>query len=241
MSKLALITGANRGLGLETARQLAQLGIQVLLGAREAGAGEAAAAKLRSEGLAASALTIDVTSAASIAAAAAAVARDHALLDILVNNAGVLIDDPARPPSEQSLETWRRTFETNVFGTVAVTRAFLPLLRRASAARIVNLSSVLGSLGLRSDPSSRIYSSRFPAYNASKSAINAWTISLAFELRDTGIKVNSAHPGYVQTDMGGPRATMPIVDGARTSVALATLDADGPSGSFMHMGKVLPW
>ncbi|MGH3429682.1 MAG: SDR family NAD(P)-dependent oxidoreductase, partial [Mycobacteriales bacterium] len=102
-------------------------------------------------------------------------------------------------------------------------------------------SSVLGSLGLRSDPSSRIDSSQFPAYNASKSAINAWTISLAFELRDTGIKVNSAHPGYVQTDMGGPRATMPIVEGARTSVALATLDADGPSGSFMHMGKVLPW
>ena len=241
MSKLALITGANKGIGLETARQLGKLGIQLLIGARDANAGEAAAAQLRSEGLSADALLIDVTSAPSIAKAASEVARKHKMLDILVNNAGVLLDDPARTPSAQSLDVWQRTFQANLFGTVAVTQAFLPLLRQAPAARIVNLSSILASLALHSDPTSRIYHSQNPAYNASKTAVNAWTVSLAYELRDTKIKVNAAHPGHVQTDMGGANAPMQIVDGAKTSVALATLAADGPSGSFSHLGQVLPW
>jgi NAD(P)-dependent dehydrogenase (short-subunit alcohol dehydrogenase family) len=241
MSKLALITGANKGIGLETARQLARLGIQVLIGARDAQAGERAAAQLRGEGLKAEAVLIDVDSPSSIAAAARDVASKHKALDILVNNAGVLLDDQSKAPSAQALEVWQRTFQTNVFGTVAVTQAFLPLLRQASAARIVNLSSILGSLFMRADPKSPIYSSRSPAYNASKSAVNAWTISLAHELRDTNIKVNAAHPGHVQSDMGGKNAPVSLVDGARTSVALATLGADGPSGSFSHLGKVLPW
>jgi NAD(P)-dependent dehydrogenase (short-subunit alcohol dehydrogenase family) len=135
MSKLALITGANKGIGLETARQLGKLGIQLLIGARDAKAGEAAAAQLRSEGLSADALLIDVTSAPSIAKAASEVARKHKMLDILVNNAGVLLDDPARTPSAQSLDVWQRTFQANLFGTVAVTQAFLPLLRQAPGAR----------------------------------------------------------------------------------------------------------
>jgi NAD(P)-dependent dehydrogenase (short-subunit alcohol dehydrogenase family) len=241
MTKLALITGANKGIGLETARQLGKLGIQVLVGARDAKAGEGAAAQLRSEGLKADALLIDVDSVSSIAKAASEVAGKYKLLDILINNAGVLLDDQAKSVSEQSLEVWERTFRTNVFGVIAVTQAFLPLLRQAPAARIVNLSSILASLALHSDPKSPIYNSQNPAYNASKTALNAWTVSLAYELRDTRIKVNAAHPGHVQTDMGGKSAPMQIIDGARTSVTLATLDDAGPSGSFSHMGKVLPW
>jgi NAD(P)-dependent dehydrogenase (short-subunit alcohol dehydrogenase family) len=241
MSKLALITGANKGIGLETARQLGKLGIAVLIGARDAKAGERAAAQLRAEGLKAEALLIDVNSPPSIATAASEVASQHKALDILVNNAGVLLDDPSKASSTQSLEVWQRTFQTNVFGTVAVTQAFLPLLRQADAARIVNLSSILGSLTLHADPESSIYNSRTPAYNASKSAVNAWTLSLACELRDTNIKVNAAHPGHVQTDMGGKDAPLQIADGARTTVALATLGPNGPSGSFSHLGKVLPW
>jgi len=241
VSKLALITGANRGLGLETARQLGALGFEVLLGARDARAGAAAAAKLREQGVKAEALLLNVASEPSIAAAATEVAARYRSLDVLINNAGVLLDDHAKPPSAQSLDVWHRTFEINFFGTIAVTRAFLPLLRAAPAARIVNLSSRLASLTLHSDPSSSIYHSKDAAYNVSKTAVNAWTVSLAYELRDTPIKVNAAHPGHVKTDMGGESAPVELVDGAKTSVALATLGAEGPSGSFIYMGEVLPW
>jgi NAD(P)-dependent dehydrogenase (short-subunit alcohol dehydrogenase family) len=241
MSKLALITGANKGIGLETARQLGRQGFDVLIGARDAKAGESAAARLRQEGIPAEALTIDVTAPSSIAAAAAEVSRKHQALDVLVNNAGVLLDDDSKPPSGQSLDVWQRTFDANVFGVIAVTQAFLPLLRAAPAGRIVNLSSLLGSLTLRADPTSRVYHSKSAAYDASKTALNAWTLSLANELRDSPIKVNAVHPGHVQTDMGGASAPMGIVDGARSSVAQATLAADGPSGTFTHMGKTLPW
>jgi NAD(P)-dependent dehydrogenase (short-subunit alcohol dehydrogenase family) len=241
MSKVALVTGANKGIGLETARQLAARGVSVIVAARDERKAESAAVVLRSEGLTANALQLDVTSTDSINQAAEAVHVDHGRLDILINNAGVLLDDGDKRASEQSLKLWRDTFETNLFGTVAVTKAFLPLLLRSPAARIVNVSSVLGSLTLRSDPGSRIYDSRFPAYDASKSAINAWTLSLARELRDTPVKVNSAHPGYVKTDMGGSGALLEISEGAKTSVALALLEADGPSGGFFHMGKPLPW
>jgi NAD(P)-dependent dehydrogenase (short-subunit alcohol dehydrogenase family) len=241
MSKLALITGANKGIGLETARQLGRQGFHVLLGARDAKAGESAAAKLRGEGIAADSLVIDVTVPASITAAAAEVSSKYQALDVLINNAGVLLDDTAKPPSGQSLDVWHRTFDANFFGVIAVTQAFLPLLRAAPAARIVNLSSILGSLALHVDPKSPIYNSQSAAYNASKTALNAWTVSLAYELRESPIKVNAVHPGHVQTDMGGASAPMGIVDGAKSSVALATLGADGASGTFTHMGKTLPW
>jgi len=241
VSKIALITGANRGIGLETARQLGRLGFHVLLGSRGSQAGEAAAARLRQESIAADGITLDVASEASIENAAATVAAGHAALDALINNAGVLLDDPSQPPSAQSLEVWRRTFEINLFGMIAVTRAFLPLLRAAPAARIVNLSSRLASLTMHSDPQSSIYHSKDAAYNVSKTAVNAWTVNLAYELRDTPIKVNAAHPGHVRTDMGGSHAPVEIADGAKTSVALATLAADGPTGSFIYMGSVLPW
>ena len=239
--RIALITGANKGIGFETARQLGQQQVTVLIGARDAAKGEGAAAKLRGEGLDARALQLDVTDAASIQRAVDKVAQEFGRLDILINNAGIMTDEPSKKVSEQSLVTWRTTFDTNVFGVVATTQAFLPLLRKSAAGRIVNLSSILGSNTLHSDPQSPIYEFKLPAYNVSKSAVNAYTVQLAHELRDTTIKVNAAHPGWVKTEMGGEGATMELTDGAKTSVALATLPADGPNGAYIHLGKALPW
>lgn len=241
MKKIALITGANKGIGLETARQLAQQGITVLVGSRDAARGEEAASKLKAEGLDAVALEIDVADTASIQKAAEKVRQDYNQLDILINNAGVMLDDTSKSVSGQTLETWRNTFEINLFGLIAATQAFLPLLRESEAGRIVNLSSILGSNTLHSTPGSPIYDSKVAAYNVSKSAVNAWTVQLAYELKDTPIKVNAAHPGWVKTDMGGEEAPMELADGAKTSVELATLPADGPNGGFTHLGETLPW
>ena len=238
MTTISLVTGANKGIGLETAKQLAALGHHVILAARDpAKAAEAA----RALGGRVEPLALDVTDAASIAAAVAAVQQKHGRLDVLVNNAGVLLDAGDKKPSEQTLATWRQTFDTNVFGLVAVTQAFLPLLRKSAGARIVNLSSILGSNTLHQQKDSGIYDYKVPAYNVSKSAVNAWTVHLAHELKDTPHKVNAAHPGHVQTDMGGASAPMAIPDGAKTSVQLATLPADGPNGGYFHLGETLPW
>jgi len=239
--KIALVTGATRGIGLETARQLAQQGVQVIVGARELAKGEQAAKVLQGEGLAAEAVAIDVTDAASIAAAAKEVERKHGRLDILVNNAGILVDDFQKKPSEQTLDTWRTTFDTNLFGLIAVTQAFLPLLRKSDAGRIVNVSSILGSLALHADPASPIYDFKVPAYNVSKSAVNAWTVQLAYELRGSTIKVNTIHPGYVKTDMNKGEGEIDIPQGAKTSVELALIGADGPNGGYFHLGQTLPW
>lgn len=241
MSKIALITGAAKGIGFETARQLAQAGVHVILAARSQAKADEAAGVLKAEGLPVEALALEVSDAASIAAAAATVADKHGVLDILVNNAGVMHDAPGKRVSEQTLDIWRSTFDTNVFGVIAVTQAFLPLLRKSSAGRIVNLSSILGSNTLHATPGSPIYDFKVPAYNVSKTALNGWTVQLAYELRDTAIKVNAAHPGHVQTDMGGANAPMAIPDGAKTSVQLALLPADGPNGGYFHMGEALPW
>ena len=240
--KIALVTGANKGIGLETARQLAAgHGVHVLVGARDSAKGGEAAGLLKKEGLDVEPLVIDVANPQSIAAAAKAVEEKFGRLDILVNNAGIMVDDPTKKPSEQTIETWRKTFETNLFGLISVTQAFLPLLKKSDAGRIVNLSSILGSIELHSRPGSPIYDTKVPAYNVSKSAVNAWTVQLAYELKETKIKVNAVHPGWVKTDMGGEGAPMEIVDGAKTSVALATIGADGPNGSYSHLGETLPW
>ena len=239
--RIALVTGANKGIGFETARQLAGQGIHVIVAARDPAKAEAATLALKSDGLPVEPLTLDVASERSIAEAANAIAAKHGRLDILVNNAGVLLDDAAKKPSEQTLDAWRKTFDTNVFGLVAVTNALLPLLRKSTAGRIVNLSSILGSNALHQQKDSGIYDYKVPAYNVSKSAVNAWTVQLAHELKETAIKVNAAHPGHVQTDMGGANAPMAIADGAKTSVRLATLPADGPTGGFFHLGDTLPW
>ena len=238
--KIALVTGGTRGIGFETVRQLATQGVHVLLAGRNRDKAVQAALKLQAEGLSVEAIALDVANDDSIVAAAKEVANKHGRLDILVNNAGVLRDDWARKPSEQSMTAWRETFDTNVFGVIATTNAFLPLLRQAPAARIGNVSSLRGSIAANNDPASEIYDIKIPAYNVSKSAVNAWTVQLAHELRDTPIKVNAIHPGSVKTDMNSA-GDLEVADGARTSVRMALLDADGPSGGFVHFEETLPW
>lgn len=243
MAKVALISGANKGIGLETARQLGKLGVTVVLGARDLARGEAAAEGLRAEGIEARAVKLDVVDAADIAAAAEFVASEFGVLDILVNNAGILTGETLGSDSTLTVteEDLRKTFDTNFFAVIAVTNAFLPLLRKSEAGRIVNLSSILGSVTLHATPGSPIYDAKILAYDASKSALNAYTVHLAYSLKDTKIKVNSAHPGWVKTDMGTDAAPMDLADGAKTEVELATLGEDGPTGGFFHMGQALPW
>ncbi len=238
--KIALVTGATRGIGLETVRQLATAGVHVLLAGRDAGRADDAAQALSKAGLPVESIALDVTNPESIAAAVAEVTRNFGLLDILVNNAGVFIDDFAKTPSEQTLDTWRTTFDTNLFGVIAATQAFLPLLHKSDAGRIVNVSSGLGSLTLHSDPASPIYDFKLPAYNVSKTALNGWTVHLAHELRNTSIKVNAIHPGSVKTDMNSS-GDLDVYTGAKSSVGMALLEEAGPTGSFSHLGEALPW
>ena len=241
--KVALITGANKGIGLETARQLASQGVTVLLGARDIGRGEAAAASLKSDGLNVRAVKIDVDDRSDHAAVAGLIGKDFGKLDILINNAGIQLDGALGTSSTLTIseDDLRKTFDTNLFAVVALTGTLLPLLRKSEAGRIVNLSSILGSLALHATPGSPIYDFKAFAYDTSKSALNSYTIHLAHALKDTKIKVNSAHPGWVKTDMGTDAAPMELVDGAKTGVWLATLPEDGPSGGFFHMQEPLPW
>jgi len=222
---VALISGANKGIGFETARQLGKLGYTVLLGSRDALKGEVAARQLRDEGLDARVVKLDVTRQGDIDAAVKLIEKDFGKLDVLVNNAGVMNEKgwTQNTTSETRLENLRATFEANVFAVVALTTALLPMLRKAPAARIVNVSSILGSVSLQATPGSPTYTTKLFAYNASKAALNMFTIHLAHELRKTKIKVNSAHPGWVKTDLGGTGAPMSPVDGAKTEVQLATL------------------
>ncbi len=241
MKTTVLITGANKGIGLETARQLAEKGMSVWLGARDLAKGEKAVKELAAEGLKAQAIAIDVTKGESIRAAVARIEKEAGQLDVLINNAGTMVDSYDTKIAEMPLAQWRETFETNFFGVIETTQAFLPLLRKSPAGRIVNLSSILGSITYHATPGSPVYDSKVPAYDVSKSALNAYTVHLAHELKGTKIKVNAAHPGWVKTEMGGKDAPMELAEGAKTSVALATLGEDGPSGAFLHMGEPLPW
>ena len=240
--KVALITGANRGIGLETAKQLGETGVTIVAGARSLQAAEETAAKLKAQGIDAYGIQLDTTSAADRAAAAKYLEEKFGKLDILINNAGVAPSTGfTNVTSQVTDEDIRRVYDTNFFSIVSLTRELLPLVKKSDAGRIVNLSSILGSLTLHADPSSPIYNFKSVAYDSSKSALNAYTIHLAHELKDTPIKVNSAHPGWVKTEMGTDAAPMEIPDGAKTSVALALLGSDGPSGRFIHMGQELPW
>lgn len=244
---VALVTGANKGIGLQIAKELAGRGFTVLVGSRNLELGEAAA---KSVGSGARAVQLDVTSDASIAAAAAWIRRELGRLDVLVNNAAIShAGKPGTPfeellkasrPSVAPVAEVRAVFETNVFGVIAVTQAMLPLLREAPAGRIVNVSSEVGSLARQRDPSNP---HRIPnaAYVPSKTALNAITVAFANELEGTRIKVNAACPGFTATDLNSFRGTRSVEQGAREPVRLALLDANGPTGSFSNEEGPLPW
>jgi len=233
-NKVALITGANKGLGLEISRQLGQQGIAVVLGSRDLARGQAAAGTLRAEGIDARAAQLDITNADDIAAVPAFLEQSFGRLDILVNNAGVLTEHQGITP-----EAFRQGYEANVIGPYFLIQALLPLLQAAPAGRIVNQSSILGSLATNaSDQTSADW--LLPVYNSSKAALNMLTVIQAQLLKNTRIKVNAAHPGSVQTDMN-QAGTLTTAQGAQSAVLLATLPDDGPTGGFFHDGKPLPW
>ena len=233
--RVALISGANRGIGLEAARQLARKGVLVVIGSRDLDKGQAAAQSIVDEGYPAEVVRLDVTDGESIASAVEEIARRHGRIDILVNNAAILIDGPGGFKSslfELRADTARQTWETNVLGPLRLTQAVVPIMQRNGYGRIVNLSSGAGQLSdMRSG---------FPAYRLSKTALNALTILAAHEAAP-GIKVNAVCPGWVRTDMGGPSATRDVTSGAAGIVWAATLPDDGPTGGFFRDGKAIPW
>ena len=244
---VALVTGANKGIGLQIAKDLAAHGFTVLVGSRNLEHGETAAKSVAAD---ASALQLDLTNQASIAAAAKRIRNELGRLDVLVNNAGVShVGKPGRPLQEiaksgrasvASLDEVRAVFETNVFGVIAVTQAMLPLLREAPAARIVNVSSSSGSLTRNSDPTNP-HRRMFGTYSWSKTSLNAITVAFASDLESAGIKVNAACPGFTATDLNNFEGTRTVQQGAREAVRLALLDANGPTGTFSDENGPLPW
>ncbi|MBM2619437.1 SDR family oxidoreductase [Actinoplanes sp. LDG1-06] len=237
----ALITGANKGIGYETARQLAQQGYTVWLGCRDRDRGETAAAELSPEGDVRF-VPLDVTDDDSVRAAAAHIGDTTGAVDVLVNNAGIAIGGEEGPPSTVSPDTIRRTMEVNYFGALRVIQEFLPLVRKAPAGRIVNVSSSMGSAGLRVAPGDPLapYGMAY-AYSSSKTFLNTLTGWFAAELRDTPIVVNSVCPGFNATDMNGHTGTQPPSEGAKVVVQAATMPPDGPNGTFFDAGGLVPW
>ena len=237
---IGLITGANKGIGFEIAAQLGSQGYRLLIGARDQDRGEAATAELRAKGFDARYVRIDLNDPSTITRAAADIETQEGRLDLLVNNAGITSAGDGSP-GVANLDAVRRTFETNFFGTLAVTQAMLPLLKRSASARIVNLSSGLGSLTEIGDPNSEFGAFRFIGYGASKAALNMLTVQLAAELKDSGIKVNSADPGYTATDLNAHRGYQTTAEGAAAAVRLALLPDDGPTGGFFDANHRQPW
>ena len=242
MAKIGLITGANKGIGLETARQLARdHGFTVLVGARDEKRGTEAAGALQSEGLDAHFLHIDPTDSASIKAAAAKVEADYGRLDVLINNAGTIVEaDYESAPAQLPTQALRETYDINVFGLHEVTQAFWPLLEKSEAARLVNVSSQLGSLAGHADFEGPLKNAKLIAYDSSKAAVNMMTVHYAWQWRNTPHRANAVHPGEVQTDLN-PGGKLTVQQGAVTSVEMATIGDDGPNATFTHLGKNLPW
>jgi NAD(P)-dependent dehydrogenase (short-subunit alcohol dehydrogenase family) len=227
----ALITGANKGIGLEIARQLGEQNFAVWLGCRDQDRGEAAAAGLREEGIEANCLVLDVTDANSIRSAAEHLQDQIGALDALVNNAGMSFGRPS-PASQESVDDMRAIFDVNVFGAVRVTQALVPLLRKSAAARIVMISSGLGSIASTLDMTSENWNVGSAGYCASKTALNMFTVKFAKELAADGIKVNAADPGLTATDLNGHMGSRAPRDAAAIAIRLATLDKFGPTGGF---------
>jgi NAD(P)-dependent dehydrogenase (short-subunit alcohol dehydrogenase family) len=246
---VAMITGANKGIGRAVAEQLAALGMTVLIGARDSRRGEDAAAAVRAAGGDAHAVVLDVTDPATVGEAAKWVEERFNHLDVLVNNAGISGSGQVAPhdaldqvPSTVDLDMVRAVFETNVFGMIAVTNALLPLLRRSPAPRVVNISSAAGSLTIAADPDGPLASlPTSAAYSPSKTAVNALTVQYANELRKDGILVNAADPGFVDTDINNHTGFLTPAQAAAVVVGLATLGDDGPTGGFFSEGGPVPW
>lgn len=243
MTQIALITGANRGLGLATARRLARLGATVLIGSRDPDAGERAAATLRDEGLAVESVVLDVTDRDSIAAVARSIEERHGRLDVLINNAGILPEATTQTDGPLNTELFEQTYETNVLGVVRVTEVLLPLLRRSDAGRIVNVSSTMGSLNDQTDPDSPFYGMVVPAYQSSKAALNGITIALSKALASTSIVVNSVCPGFVQTDLTPVNRDQAPTTAEDASVIVAQMaHPDGaPTGQFVDQKGLVAW
>jgi NAD(P)-dependent dehydrogenase (short-subunit alcohol dehydrogenase family) len=237
---VALVTGANKGIGLHTARLLGALGTTVHLAARDEDRGRAAAAALAEEGADIRFVRLDVTDPDSAKTAAATVEETSGRLDLLVNNAGVLLDAGV-PVPEATADHLRRTYEVNVFGVVTVTTALLPLLRRSPAPRIVNLSSSLGSQTVNDRQPERLAPYQLLAYGTSKAALNAVTLQYAHALRPDGIKVNAVEPGFVATDLNGHSGPGSPADAAEAVLHLALLPDDGPTGTFQSAQGPVPW
>ena len=239
MPKTVLITGANKGIGYETARRLGELGYRVWLGARNAQRGEASAQTLRDLGHDVRAIVIAVDDGAQVEAAAVRVAQDGGKLDVLIANAGV--PGGYAPPTEQSIDDIRQVYEVNVFGAIRLIQVFTPLLKAAGSATIVNVSSELGSLGSLSDPQGEFYGVNILGYNSSKTALNAVTVSFAKALAPFGIRVNSADPGYTATDFNGHTGYRTVEQAAEIIVQLATSNDAAQTGKFLNDRRTLPW
>ncbi|MBU9706050.1 SDR family oxidoreductase [Paenibacillus sp. AK121] len=240
IGKTVLITGANKGIGYETAKQLGDTGFTVLIGSRNEQSGREAVAKLANEGVEARLILLDVTNQSTIDSAVHQIKQEFSSLDVLINNAGVSLGG-ATPPSQFPLTNLKETYETNFFGLVAVTQALLPLLKKSPRGRIVNLSSGLGSLTYNSDPEHEHAQFNLLAYNSSKAAVNMLTVTLAKEFKDSPLKINSADPGFTATDLNGFTGPGSVQQAAAIVVRLATLHDDGPTGGFFDASGEVPW
>ncbi len=239
-TRIALVTGANKGIGLEIARQLGRAGLHVILGVRNTELGNAAMSLLQAEGLDVGLVHLDLTDPATIAAAQARISASYGRLDVLVNNAGIS-DARDGLPMAAAMGAVRRIFDTNFFGTLEVCQAMGPLLMKSESGRVVNVSSGLGSFAINTDPTSVFARFKRIGYNASKAAMNMLTVQLAAELEPAGIKVNAADPGYTATDLNGFRGHQTVAEGATAAVRLALLPHDGPTGGFFDARGVQAW
>ena len=243
METVAFITGANRGIGFETSKQLAKKNTKVILGSRDLDKGKKAIEKLATEGINADLIQYDAFDLNAPQKVYDYISKEYKKLDILINNAGVLLTGNLFVTNSSSVsdKDIKDTFQTNLFSVISLTQKLLPLIKKSDAGRIVNVSTILSSLTLHSAKDSPITPAKEFAYNASKTALNAFTIHLANELKDTKIKVNSGHPGWVKTELGGPNAPIEVKDSFETSLRLATLDENGPTGGLFHKDETIPW